>query len=170
MITHSNHHSAPDARSSKSESEDLSNFQKSRESWLGSNIKYLAAGAISGIVFVKAEIISWYRIQEMFRFDSFHMYGIIGSAVVTATLSVYLIKFFGLKTIQGEHVQFPEKKFHVGMLFGGLLFGLGWALTGACPGPLFAQATSGYPQMSVTILSALAGTWTYGLLREKLPH
>ncbi|MBM3176806.1 MAG: YeeE/YedE family protein [Bacteroidetes bacterium] len=150
--------------------DDLSNFQSSRESWLGSNIKYLLAGLLTGVVFVKAEISSWYRIQEMFRFDSFHMYGVIGSAVFTAVVSVWLIKKFGTKTIQGEAVVLSDKKFHMGVVWGGLLFGFGWALTGACPGPLFAQITSGYPQIAVTLLSALAGTWTYGLLKEKLPH
>lgn len=150
--------------------DDLSNFQTSRESLLGSNIKYLLAGALTGVVFVKAEISSWYRIQEMFRFDSFHMYGVIGSAVFTAVISIWLIKRFKSKTIQGEAVILSEKKFHKGIVIGGLLFGFGWALTGACPGPLFAQITSGYPQIAVTLLSALAGTWTYGFFREKLPH
>lgn len=98
------------------------------------------------------------------------MYGVIGSAVVTAVIAVWLIKKFNTKTIQGEAIILTEKKFNKGVIWGGLIFGFGWALTGACPGPLFAQITSGFPQIAVTLLSALAGTWTYGLFREKLPH
>jgi uncharacterized membrane protein YedE/YeeE len=134
------------------------------------NFKYLAVGIIFGIVFVKAEIISWFRIQEMFRFQSFHMYGIIGSAVFIGMISVFLIKKFNLKTIYGEEVEFHPKKFNKGNIYGGLLFGFGWAITGACPGPLFAQIGSGATVIIITLLSALAGTWVYGLLRDKLPH
>ncbi len=134
------------------------------------NFKYLAVGIIFGIVFVKAEIISWFRIQEMFRFQSFHMYGIIGSAVFIGMISVFLIKKFNLKTIYGEEVEFHHKKFNKGNIYGGLLFGFGWAITGACPGPLFAQIGSGATVIIITLLSAIAGTWVYGLLRDKLPH
>lgn len=134
------------------------------------NLKYLVAGTLFGIVFVKAEIISWYRIQEMFRLQSFHMYGIIGSAVVVAMLSVQLIKRFNIKTIYGEQVQFHPKEFSLGNIYGGLLFGFGWAVTGACPGPLFAQIGAGTTVVIITLLSAIAGTWVYGWLREKLPH
>ncbi len=134
------------------------------------NFKYLAVGIIFGIVFVKAEIISWFRIQEMFRFQSFHMYGIIGSAVFIGMISVFLIKKFNLKTIYGEEVEFHPKKFNKGNIYGGLLFGFGWAITGACPGPLFAQIGSGATVIIITLLSAIAGTWVYGLLRDKLPH
>jgi uncharacterized membrane protein YedE/YeeE len=134
------------------------------------NFKYLAVGIIFGIVFVKAEIISWFRIQEMFRFQSFHMYGIIGSAVFIGMISVFLIKKFNLKTIYGEEVEFHPKKFNKGNIYGGLLFGFGWAITGACPGPLFAQIGSGATVIIITLLSAISGTWVYGLLRDKLPH
>ena len=134
------------------------------------NFKYLAVGIIFGIVFVKAEIISWFRIQEMFRLQSFHMYGIIGSAVFIGMISVFLIKKFNLKTIYGEEVEFHHKKFNKGNIYGGLLFGFGWAITGACPGPLFAQIGSGATVIIITFLSAIAGTWVYGLLRDKLPH
>lgn len=134
------------------------------------NFKYLAVGIIFGIVFVKAEIISWFRIQEMFRLQSFHMYGIIGSAVFIGMISVFLIKKFNLKTIYGEEVEFHPKKFNKGNIYGGLLFGFGWAITGACPGPLFAQIGSGATVIIITLLSAIAGTWVYGLLRDKLPH
>jgi uncharacterized membrane protein YedE/YeeE len=146
------------------------NDQIARETRVGSNIKYLVTGIVFGIVFVKAEIISWYRIQEMFRFHSFHMYGVIGTAVIVGTVSVWLIKRFNIKTLQGEPVVFHKKEFHKGNIFGGLLFGLGWAVTGACPGPLFAQIGSGFLVVIVTLLSAVAGTWVYGLLRDKLPH
>lgn len=134
------------------------------------NLKYLIVGILFGIIFVKSEVVSWFRIQEMFRFQSFHMYGIIGSAIVVGIISVYLIKKLGIKTIYGEQIVFHPKTFNKGQIFGGLLFGLGWAITGACPGPLFAQIGSGSLVIIVTLLSAIAGTWVYGLFREKLPH
>lgn len=134
------------------------------------NFKYLFVGLAFGIVFVKAEIISWFRIQEMFRLQSFHMYGVIGSAVVVGMISVWLIKKFNIKTIYGEQIEFHSKTFNKGQVYGGLLFGLGWAITGACPGPLFAQIGTGATVIAVTLLSAIAGTWVYGYFREKLPH
>lgn len=134
------------------------------------NIKYVVVGVLFGIVFVKAEIVSWFRIQEMFRLQSFHMYGIIGSAIAVGMLSVWLIKKFHIKTIYGEPIVFHSKSFNKGQIYGGLLFGLGWALTGACPGPIFAQIGTGATVASITLLSAIAGTWVYGLVREKLPH
>lgn len=134
------------------------------------HIKYLVVGILFGIVFVKSEVVSWFRIQEMFRLQSFHMFGIIGSAVVVGIISVWLIKKFNIKTIYGEPIQFHPKKFNKGQIYGGLLFGFGWAVTGACPGPLFAQIGTGVTVISITLLSAIAGTWVYGLLREKLPH
>ncbi len=145
------------------------NEQKQKESPLG-NLKYLVVGMFFGIVFVKAEIISWFRIQEMFRFQSFFMYGVIGTAVVVGMISILLIKNLNIKTLQGEKVQFHPKTFNKGQIIGGLIFGLGWAITGACPGPLFAQIGSGFGVVAVTLLSAIAGTWTYGWLRERLPH
>jgi uncharacterized membrane protein YedE/YeeE len=132
------------------------------------NFKYLVVGVVFGILFVKAEIISWFRIQEMFRFQSFHMYGVIGSAVMVGMLSVFLIKKFKIKTIDGEKIRLPVKPFHKGQIIGGLIFGFGWALTGACPGPLFAQIGYGSIATIITLLSAIAGTWVYGLIREKL--
>ncbi|MDX1907956.1 MAG: DUF6691 family protein [Bacteroidia bacterium] len=134
------------------------------------NLKYGVIGILFGIIFVKSEVISWFRIQEMFRLQSFHMYGVIGSAVVVGALSVWLIKTFQLKTLEGETVVFHPKTFNQGQIWGGLMFGLGWALTGACPGPLFAQIGTGASVIAVTLLSAIAGTWVYGRLREKLPH
>lgn len=134
------------------------------------NIKYLLVGIAFGIIFVKAEIISWFRIQEMFRLQSFHMYGVIGSAVFTGILSVIFIKKFNIKTIYGEPIKFTPKQFNKGQIFGGLLFGFGWAITGACPGPLFAQIGTGASVVIVTLFSAIVGTWVYGYFREKLPH
>ncbi|HSR37577.1 MAG TPA: DUF6691 family protein [Phnomibacter sp.] len=135
-----------------------------------SNIKYLVYGVLFGIIAVKSEIISWFRIQEMFRFESFHMYGVIGSAVVVGMISVALIKKFKVKSIEGEPITFSKKTFNKGQIFGGLTFGLGWAITGACPGPLYAQIGAGATVIVVTLLSAIAGTWVYGRFREKLPH
>lgn len=134
------------------------------------NLKYLLVGTLFGIVFVKAEVVSWFRIQEMFRLQSLHMYGIIGSAVVVGMISVWLIKKFNIKTIYGEKIEFHSKKFNKGQIYGGLLFGFGWAITGACPGPLFAQIGTGTTVIAITLLSAVAGTWVYGFFREKLPH
>ena len=134
------------------------------------NVKYLLVGALFGIILVKAEVISWFRIQEMFRLQSFHMYGVIGSAVAVGMASVWLIKKFKIKTIYGEPIEIANKKFNKGQIYGGLMFGFGWALTGACPGPLFAQIGTGTTVIIVTLFSAIAGTWVYGFLREKLPH
>lgn len=134
------------------------------------NLKYLVVGILFGVIFVKAEVVSWFRIQEMFRLQSFHMYGIIGSAVAVGIISVWLIKKFNIKTIYGEKIEFHPKKFNKGQIYGGLLFGFGWAITGACPGPLFAQIGTGATVIAFTLLSAIAGTWVYGYFREKLPH
>lgn len=134
------------------------------------NFKYLVVGLMFGVIFVKAEVISWFRIQEMFRLQSFHMYGIIGSAVVVGIISVWLIKMLRIKTIYGEAITFTPKKFNKGQIYGGLIFGLGWGLTGACPGPLFAQIGTGATVVSVVLLSAIGGTWVYGKLRDILPH
>lgn len=134
------------------------------------NFKYLFGGIFFGIVLVKAQVISWFRIQEMFRLQSFHMDGVIGSAVAVGAISVFLIKQFNVKTIYGEKIELHPKEFNKGQIFGGLLFGFGWALTGACPGPLFAQIGTGATVVLVTLFSAIVGTWVYGLLRDKLPH
>lgn len=132
--------------------------------------KYGLVGILFGVVFVKAELISWFRIQEMFRLDSFHMYGVIGSAVIVGLISVQIIQRFNIKTAQGEPVAIISKPFHKGVPIGGVLFGCGWAITGACPGPLFAQIGAGYTVVLITLLSAIAGTWVYGAIRNKLPH
>ncbi|PXY45818.1 DUF6691 family protein [Flavobacterium hydrophilum] len=145
------------------------NASQQNESAFG-NLKYLIVGIFFGIVFVKAEIISWFRIQEMFHLESFHMYGVIGSAVAVGLLSVQLIKKFNIKTLQGEKIEIQPKTFNKGQIYGGLLFGFGWAITGACPGPLFAQIGTGATVIVVTLVSAIAGTWVYGLIKDKLPH
>lgn len=133
-------------------------------------LKYLFVGIVFGILLTKSEVISWYRIQEMFRLQSFHMYGVIGSAVVTGMISVWLIKKLSIKTIYGEKIEIHTKAFNKGQVYGGLLFGLGWAITGACPGPLYAQIGGGSTVIVITLLSAIAGTWVYGKFRQKLPH
>jgi hypothetical protein len=133
-------------------------------------LKYSLIGLLFGIILVKSQVISWFRIQEMFRLQSFHMYGIIGSAIITGMVSILIIKKFHLRAASGEKIIIPTKKFHWGYVIGGLIFGLGWAITGACPGPLFAQIGGGFIVVVFTLLSAIAGTWVYGLLRYKLPH
>ncbi len=134
------------------------------------NIKFLFVGVIFGLVLTKTEAVSWFRIQEMFRFQSFHMYGIIGSAVVVGAISVYLLKHFRLRSLDNEPIIIPSKKFNKGSIIGGTIFGMGWALSGACPGPLYALLGAGYPVIIAAILSALLGTWVYSYLRPKLPH
>jgi len=134
------------------------------------NIKYFVVGILFGIVFIKAEIISWFRIQEMFRLQSFHMYGVIGSAVLVGMISILIIKKFKIKTIYGEPIELHNKMFNKGQIYGGLLFGFGWAMTGACPGPIFAMLGTGAVAAIVILLSAVTGTWVYGYLRERLPH
>jgi uncharacterized membrane protein YedE/YeeE len=133
-------------------------------------LKYLLAGMVFGIILTKAEVISWFRIQEMFRLQSFHMYGVIGSAVVTGALSVMIIKKFRIRTIYGEQVDLHYRPFDKGQIIGGLIFGFGWAMTGACPGPLYALIGGGASVVIVILLSAIAGTWVYGRYRDKLPH
>ncbi len=135
-----------------------------------SNLKFTFAGILFGIILIKSEVISWFRIQEMFRLQSFHMFGVIGSAIVVGIISVFIIKKFRIRSIDGEPIHFEPKKFNKGQIYGGLLFGFGWALTGACPGPLFAQIGTGATVIIVTLFSAIIGTWVYGYLREKLPH
>lgn len=134
------------------------------------DIKYLVVGMVFGITFVKGEIVSWFRIQEMFRLESFHMYGVIGTGVVIGIISVQIIKRLKIKTIYKEEIVIADKTFNKGQIYGGLIFGLGWAITGACPGPLFAQIGAGFSVIAVTFLSAVAGTWFYGYIKDKLPH
>lgn len=132
---------------------------------------YFFVGTIFGIVITKGEVISWFRIQEMFRFHGFHMFGVFATALPTAILTVQWLKRREARTLDGEPIVIPPKApTWIRYTVGGTLFGLGWALTGACPGPLFALVGSGVTVIAAALLSALAGTWTYGLLRPRLPH
>ena len=134
---------------------------------------YLAIGMYFGLIVTKAEVVSWFRIQEMFRFQAFHMYGVVASAVAVAMVSVALIKARQVRTIRGDNIVVPPKELgRRGYRYwiGGTLFGLGWALTGACPGPIFALIGNGETVYGVALLSALLGTYVYGVLRPRLPH
>jgi uncharacterized membrane protein YedE/YeeE len=133
-------------------------------------IKYFLLGIVFGFILVKAEVVSWFRIQEMFRFQSFHMYGVIMSAIIVGIISIQLIKKFQTKTINGEEIIIEPKRFSWGNIIGGTIFGLGWSLTGACPGPLYALFGSGIYVIGVSLLSAIAGVFIYGVFAEKLPH
>lgn len=134
-------------------------------------ISYLVIGIIFGITLFKSEAASWFRIYEMFRFESFHMYGIIGVAVVLGILIIQLIKRFNIKSFYGQKIIFqPKEKSITRYLVGGILFGLGWALAGACPGPMFVLTGAGYLSILVVIFFAIIGTYFYGLLKDKLPH
>jgi uncharacterized protein len=134
-------------------------------------IGYLFIGIFFGIVMFKSEAASWFRIYEMFQFQAFHMYGIIGSALILGIIGVQLIKKKGAKDLNGETITFaPKAKSFSRYMFGGIIFGLGWALAGACPGPIYTLIGAGYVSVIVVLLSALVGTYIYGLLRDKLPH
>jgi uncharacterized membrane protein YedE/YeeE len=133
------------------------------------NLKYLFVGIFFGLVLTKGEAISWYRIQEMFRFEGFHMFGIFMAAVPVGALSLFLIRKLNLNTWEGDPVQMPEKEYHPGVIIGSLIFGFGWALTGACPGPLYAQIGSGYLVTAATLSAAILGTWSYAYLQKYLP-
>jgi uncharacterized membrane protein YedE/YeeE len=135
-------------------------------------LAYMLLGVYFGIALTQSQVISWYRIQEMFRFQAFHMYGILGSAVATAALGLTAMKRWDVRTLDGEAIALEPKDMGRGYRYwlGGGLFGVGWALTGACPGPLFALLGNGVTVIAVAIGSALAGTWTYGYLRPRLPH
>jgi uncharacterized membrane protein YedE/YeeE len=133
-------------------------------------LKYLLLGFIFGVILIKAEVISWFRIQEMFRFQALHMYGIFALAIAFGVMGVWLIKKFKIKSLAGEDIRIEDKEYSIGNVIGGLMFGFGWALTGACPGPLYALIGSGIGVVVVLLLSAVAGTFVYGLLKDKLPH
>lgn len=135
------------------------------------NISYLILGVAFGIILIKSEVVSWFRIQEMFRFQSFHMYGIIGSAIIVGFLSIQVLRKLNIKTLPGEKIIFKPKPLKwKSNLFGGVLFGLGWAVAGACPGPLYALIGSGYSIILVVLTSAIFGTLFYGIVKEKIPH
>jgi uncharacterized membrane protein YedE/YeeE len=134
-------------------------------------LKFILAGVVFGIIMAKSEAVSWYRIQEMFRFQSFHMYGIMGTALLLGIIGVYLIKRYNIKDIQGNPIVFIDKENSVRKyMIGGVIFGLGWALTGACPGPMFVNIGYGYFSMLVVVIGALLGTYLYGAIKNKLPH
>ncbi|WP_373059295.1 DUF6691 family protein [Zunongwangia sp. H14] len=134
-------------------------------------LSYLFIGIFFGIVMYKSEAASWFRIYEMFQFQSFHMYGIMGSALVVGILGIQLIKRKNIKTFFGESVNFaPKKKSFSRYMYGGIIFGLGWALAGACPGPIYTLVGAGYVSILVVLGGALLGTFLYGLVRDKLPH
>lgn len=134
---------------------------------------YLVLGIVLGFVFTRSEVVSWFRIQEMFRFQAFHMYGIIGSAVAVGAVSVQLIKRLHARSMTNRPMEIPIDRFEVpGYQYwlGGTAFGLGWGLLGACPGPIYVLIGNGITVMAVAFLSALVGVWTYGALRHRLPH
>lgn len=134
-------------------------------------LKYIVCGILFGIVMVKSEAVSWYRIQEMFRFQSFHMYGIIFTAIFFGVIIIWLIKKFELNDVDGKKISIQEKtKSWKRYLYGGTIFGLGWALTGSCPGPMFVNVGYGYYTMLVVIVGALLGTLLYGVIKKNLPH
>jgi uncharacterized membrane protein YedE/YeeE len=130
----------------------------------------LLVGTFFGLVLVKSEVVSWFRIHKMFRFEEAHMYLIIGSAVVVGAISVYLIKKFQLRTVDRQVIRIEAKPFQKGMIIGGIIFGMGWAITGACPGPIYAQVGSGEYAAIVTLVAALAGAYAYAFLQPKVPH
>lgn len=134
-------------------------------------VVYFVLGIAFGVTLMKAEVVSWFRIQEMFRFQAFHMYGVMASALAVATATLACIRWFGLATLDGAPITIETKTLGHGYRYaiGGGIFGIGWALTGACPGPLFALLGGGISVFAVTIVAALAGTWTYGCLRSRLP-
>lgn len=135
------------------------------------NIIYLVIGTFFGVLMYKSEAASWFRIYEMFNFQSFYMYGLMGSALVVGIALVQLIKRRKMKSIDGEPIVIEDKDKSIKRyLYGGIIFGLGWALAGACPGPMFVLTGAGYFPILVVIFGAVLGTWLYGLLKKKLPH
>ena len=135
------------------------------------SLSYLLIGIFFGITMFKSEASSWFRIYEMFKFDAFHMYGIIGTAVILGVIIVAAIKRFRIKSFYGEPIEFtPKDKSFSRYIIGGFIFGLGWGLAGACPGPMFTLTGAGYLSVLIVILGAVAGTWIYGLIKDKLPH
>jgi uncharacterized protein len=132
---------------------------------------YLLAGIVFGVVLIKSEAASWYRIQEMFRFQGFHMYGIIGSAVLTGMIGVWLLRRFGIQTLDGQEIRIiPKERGWVRYVLGGVVFGTGWGLIGACPGPVIALVGAGALPMLVTLAFAMLGTWVYAFFKDRLPH
>lgn len=135
------------------------------------HLRTLFVGVWFGIILVKSEVVSWFRIQSMFKFEEFHMYGVIGTAVIVGALSLFLIRRFNTHTVDGDTINLQPKEFNKGTVIGGVIFGLGWAITGACPGPIYAQIGSGTAYMAlITFVSALFGVYLYSLVRPHLPR
>ena len=134
------------------------------------NLLYLFLGILFGITLIKSDAVSWFRMQEMFRFDGFQMYGIFITAIPTSALCIFILKKLKIKTLDGEPIAIIKKKFNWGYVYGSVLFGVGWGLTGACPGPIYVQIGSGLSIAILTLISALAGTWVYSYLKPHLPH
>ena len=134
------------------------------------NFLILLVGIIFGFTFVKGEVISWFRTVEMFQLSSFHMYGVIGTAIVVGIIAMQIIKRFNIKTLDGRPITYEKKEFTKGTIIGGFIFGLGWGITGACPGPIFIQIGSGFLAVVVTLVFAMLGTWIYGRFKDYLPH
>lgn len=133
-------------------------------------IFFTVAGSVFGIVLTKSEVISWFRVHKMFTFQESHMFLIIGSAIIIGMISTYIIKSFQVKSLEGNVIEIPKKEFNKGYIIGGLIFGAGWAITGSCPGPIFAQIGAGEFPAIVTLIGAIFGTYIYALLKPKLPH
>jgi uncharacterized protein len=161
-----------DPRSGARESATESNVTQHNSKRSVGIAAYALAGLLFGFFLTKGEVISWFRIQEMFRFQGFHMYGVFMTAVPTALLGIQILKRVNARTLSNEPISIPRKELGKGIRYiaGGLTFGIGWALTGACPGPLFALLGSGVLSIALAIVSALLGTWTYGIVRKRLPH
>jgi uncharacterized membrane protein YedE/YeeE len=151
----------------------MSKEHRAEQLSLPSLLPYFATGLYLGIIFIKSEVASWFRIQEMFRFQAVHLYGVIGAAVVVGAVGVALLKRRGSRTAFGGQIAFPDPgdtRPSLHHALGGICFGLGWGLMGACPGPMYALVGSGLPVMLPALGGALAGAWVYGLLRPRLPH
>ncbi len=134
------------------------------------NLTFILFGVLFGFVLTKSEVISWFRIQEMFRFQEWHMYLVIGSAVVVGALGLQIVRAAKLRSIDGQELFLKGKTFHKGFIIGGIIFGIGWAITGACPGPIFAQIGAGeYPAVA-TLVGAIGGAFLYHINKSKLPH
>jgi len=131
---------------------------------------YIFFGTLFGIVLTKSEVISWFRIQEMFRFNEAHMYLIIGSAVAVGAVSMYVARRLNVRSVSGEELELRGKEFHKGFIIGGIIFGIGWAITGACPGPIFAQIGAGEYPAFATLSGAVTGAFAYHSVKKKLPH
>ncbi|MEM7798533.1 MAG: DUF6691 family protein [Chloroflexota bacterium] len=150
--------------------QSISQTQPQAETSIGTYLRVLIIGVVFGTVLVKSEVVRWQRIHDMFLFNEPHMYLIIGTAVLVAGVSMFLIKRFEVKTVDGDPITYKPKPFHPGVIIGGTLFGMGWAITGACPGPIYAQIGAGEWLAGLTFIGAFAGMWLYAVLRPRLPH